>query len=637
MCGISGIVGAEPLAPGTFRLVQHMNEAQAHRGPDGDGIWKSEQAILAQRRLAIIDLSDRGRQPMPDPEQRYVLVCNGEIYNHQTLRKQLSDEGYHFSSGTDVEVILPLYKKYGKDCCKHLVGMFAFAIWDNTERELFLCRDRIGEKPLYYAESNGKIAFSSEIKALLNLPWVDSSLCEETIPNLFFFGITPAPLTPFNGIKMLPPATWMHWRDGKSCFERYWSIDFAAVRHRSMDDALDEYEHLLLQSVQGCLVADVPVGIMLSGGVDSSTIVWASIAQGFDAQTFCVTASGHEHSGEAALSSRVAEHLGSRHKIISFDPAQHISRLPNVFRAHDRPYNNPAAWFADELAKKMREEVKVALSGNAADELFAGYAGYNKHCMHSPAQRILNLIPRNHRKALLGISPGRMKASLAASLTSNRQRLTQSVSSLVRKGMKENLTPEFFNKWQDYEAGKHFEQYLEESNPSTLLQAVRYTDLMVTHQHGHTILSDISGMSRGLEYRSPFLDHRLVEFAFSLEDSLLLPDPCNPTQNKQIMKCFLERHLPREIVYEPKRGFGYDIDFMKLFMRHGKTLQRQVGNDRMRSLNIFDPVFLETALMKSLSSAWMALAFSIWADLYLFGFSIEEISSTICPAPGDNR
>ena len=630
MCGICGIAGVRELPPETYSAVKVMNDHLTHRGPDDYGVWSDSHAILGQRRLSIIDLSERGRQPMTSWDERFILSCNGEIYNHKKLRTKLHTEGYQFKSDTDVETLIPLYEQYGNGVCSHLVGMFAFAIWDSRERELFLCRDRVGEKPLYYAETNGKIAFASEMKSLLQLDWVDNTLCEEIIPNMFYYGVTPPPLTPFKGIKALPPATWLRWKDGNIKIERYWGISFDNVRPRSINTALEEYEHVLNQSTSDCLTADVPVGIMLSGGVDSSTIALMAMRAKQEALTFCVTNKGKEHTGEGAISTQVSKILKTKHRIIPFGLSQNIENLPRIIQSHDQPFNNYACWFADELAKEMRKEVKVILTGNAADELFGGYTSYSQRGQDSPTQKVLNMLP-SWAKSLLGsIATGKIRQAVTISSQAPINRLAINTSRAVKVRMSKSLTPHFLNRWRDYQAGQHLAKYVNESAPRTLLQASRYTDLMVTHHHGHAVLSDIAGMAHGLEYRNPFLDHRLMEFAFSLEDSLLIPNPNDPTQNKFIMKRYLQQYLPEDIVYIPKRGFGYDIDIPGMLRTQFKeALQRQLTNERLLSLNVFAPDFLKNALNDSLHNAWLAITFSIWADIYLFGQSPNQVAERL--------
>lgn len=628
MCGICGIASTESQLPGLEGMIASMNGVLAHRGPDGEGAWFGEGIALGHRRLAIIDLSERGLQPMFSDDGRLAMICNGEIYNHRELRAQLAEEGYPFGSDTDVEAILPLYQRHGVDCAKHMVGMFAFAVWDMREKRLMLCRDRIGEKPLYYAVADGKLAFASEMKALLALPWVNRTLDEEAVAHMQVFQAAPAPMTFFKGIRALPPASWLIWENGRVRTGRYWALSYGEQNWRD-EDAIEEYGRLLGRSVDGCLVADVPVGVMLSGGADSSTIAALAAANHGGIRSFCISAEGTGPDPEIERAARVAERLGTRHSLVRY-PVADLSRLPYVLRQYDQPFNNYACTYADTLAQRMRQEVTVVLSGNAADEIFGGYRAYNPLLGRNMLYGLGRFAPGWLPMLLPEPARGRAEGYLEISKSPVSRWREIALTRAGRAQMAALCSPEFTARWRDFEPGRLVALHAEESGARTLLQSVMYSDLMVYHHHGHGIMTDIAGMTYGLEYRSPFLDHRLIEFAATLPQRLLVPDGRDKNRNKLIMKRFLGRFLPDDWIYVQKMGFGNSIDFWSYFAGPWReAIRRQVLGGKYLELGIFTPKGAERALNQSLTTAWMLLSFSVWADLYLFGDTPEQVSQRL--------
>jgi len=621
MCGISGIAGAQDLV-GAERFVRNMNEALRHRGPDGEGIWSDGVAVLGHRRLSIIDLSERGAQPMKSADKRFTMVCNGEIYNYRALRRELEANGRRFVSDTDVEVILHLYDLHGVRCLEYLEGMFAFAIWDSLERKLFAARDRVGEKPFYYVDSFSGFAFASEVKALLTLPWVRRNLDEQALACLPVYQSVPAPLTFFRDVRALPPASWLIWQDGRREEGRYWQIDFSKRRPWRWTDAVECYNELLGSSVKGCMEADVSVGVTLSGGVDSSAITVNACELEPRIQTFCVGTNGpHGRDPEFVLAEDVAARLGTRHTSVEF-ALDNLLQLPLIISHYDQPLNSPAIIYADPLMRLVKQHVKVVLNGNAADELFAGYSGYNSVVMTECLAPLLRLIPLPLKHAL-GARFGRLADAGYATASSWRPR---QIDLDAQDKWKCLFTKSFCERLGDYSPGLALGGYASECHPNSFLDSVRYTDLMLYHHHGHAIIPDIAGMAHGLEVRAPFLNHRLIEFAATLPGKMILPNVFCPRHNKAIMKRSLLRHLPRRVVYAPKKGFGCGIDLPGMMRGPWRAVvEDTVLHGRYLELGLISPVGARWALDNSFGTSWAVFVFSIWADIYLLGETVNSV------------
>jgi len=616
MCGINGFIQTDEHAIGNIRgLVSAMNDSIAHRGPDDEGIWTDNQIALGHRRLSIIDLSKSGHQPLVNNKGNIYLVCNGEIYNYLELRKKCSDWGYQFQGNTDVEVILPLYERYGVRCVDFLVGMFAFAIWDGRHKKLLLARDRVGEKPLYFSSGGGWIAFSSEPKGLLTIPFVDRRINEEAIPLLLVHQSLPPPITMFRGIESLPPSTVLEWEGGRIQKSRYWNLDFSRKVTYGTKEALAEYEEVLSEAVSGCLIADVPVALMLSGGIDSSSITALAVKERENISSFCV---GQEVDGkkdvEFERASKVAKILNTSHQNIQYEV--NLDQLPRLISQYDQPIWSLVVLYADCLTEQMRREAKVVLTGNGADEVFGGYSAYALN----PSQQMIGSVSSFLPDFFLNQFPDRISEKL---LRVGRNPFWEwrglTLTTHARFLMKKLCTVEFSARWFDYEAGKFVSDAAQECSPSSLLDATRYSDLMVCHQHGHCLIPDISGMNHSLEYRSPFLSHKVIEFAATLPKKFILPWPNHKSRTKAITKLWAAQFLPKDIVYARKVGFGYGVSFSDyLIGSKSQYVRDQLINGKYLDLDIFSREGAVWALENSLSAVIMLLSFSIWADQYIY-------------------
>jgi len=631
MCGIAGAVSTH-LAPERMRAdVLRMNGYLTHRGPDGDGIWSGDGVVLGHRRLAIIDLSPGGAQPMTSTDGTLAMIVNGEIYNYRALRADLEKRGHRFKGQSDVEVILPLYQEHGPDCVQHLVGMFAFALWDTREKLLMLARDRIGEKPLYTALTDAGFFFASEMKALLAVPGVNGAMDPRLISNLMIYPAVPAPDTPFLGIKALPPASRLMLDERGPRVERYWNISFRGLaRDWKDDEALAVFEQTMSTAVLGTCESDVPIAVSLSGGVDSSTVAVHAAKHGATLKSFCV---GWEEPGkpdpEFARAARVAEICGLQHNNIQFQ-ATDVRALPFVIRSYDQPLASFPALFAAGLASVMREQAKVVLGGNGADEVFGGYRGYEKTWLKGSLVELASHAPGPLRDALAALGGGKAREAMEFAglpLHLRRGAMMQKAAELLADRL---LTPAAARAVREHRPGSAIDTYASECAPRNHLDVVTYSDLMVYHQHGTTVIPDVSGMAVGLEIRSPFLDHRVIEFAASLPRRLTVPKPFDPTYNKAIVKQALARYLPDDIVYARKMGFGFNISYTALLRGPWrKVVEAFILKGRFRDMGYFKDDGIAWAVEHNAPVAWMLLVLSVWCELYVLHETPDAVADRL--------
>ncbi|MCB1548231.1 MAG: asparagine synthase (glutamine-hydrolyzing) [Hyphomicrobiaceae bacterium] len=633
MCGIAGIVCTSEAPAPTHGDIERMTASLVHRGPDGSGTWLGRGVALGQRRLSIIDLSENGRQPMASADGRLQLVCNGEIYNYQSLRQELSAAGQVFQSHTDVEVILPLYARHGDDVARHLVGMFAIGLWDEPRRRLLLVRDRIGEKPLYYAEKGGRLAFASEIKALLTLPWIDREIDEEAVCHLFAYQSLPAPYTIYRGIRQLAPGEMLTWENGATRRARYWNLDFSRPGPKWTErSALETYGRVMRDAVKGQLVADVPVGVMLSGGIDSTTIARFAKEQDASVRTFCIgspaDAGEDEEHRRAAIA---AEVLQTAHRNVALAPLT-PQDLVRVLSHYDQPCWSFVALYADALAREMRREVKVVLTGNGADEVFAGYSGYARLGPLDMARRVA--------RPFAGLVPGVVGAGghrIAQLLTSARDGVAEWRSELLsasaRQLMRQVASDAYLARWAGAEPGRVAAEAIRQSKAQSLLQAATCADLMVSHQHGHAVIADMSGMAHGLELRSPFLDHRVVEFAASLQPLQLVGRRGRAADTKWVAKQHLREIMPEDLVGARKIGFGYGIPMDRLLRTHWRPgIEWLLKEGRYLDLGIFSGEGARRALETSYAATSLLVSFAVFAEVHLFGTPPAELGERLARA-----
>jgi asparagine synthase (glutamine-hydrolysing) len=562
MCGIVGMVNLDGRAADAA-LLGRMNEAIHHRGPDEDGAYLRGHTGLAMRRLAIIDLKG-GQQPIANEERTAWIVFNGEIYNFHELKKRLEDLGHRFRTDCDTEAIVHAYEEWGGECPKYLRGMFAFAIWDERRQELFLARDRVGKKPLLYAKTPRSFVFGSEFSALLLHPEVGREVEPRAIHDYLSFMCVPAPLTAFRDIRKLEPGhTLTLGADGELKTERYWEPDFSKKLDVTEEEAGERALALLRDAVRVRLMAEVPLGAFLSGGVDSSAVV-ALMAEessgpvktfsiGFDEQDF----------SELHHARRVAEYVGAEHHEFVVRPDA-MEVLPKLVEHYGEPYADSSAIPTYYVARETRKHVTVALNGDGGDECFAGYDRYAAMRLSERYRRLPGVLrERIIRQALelLPISearPGRarkVRRFLRAASLPAVERYLHWVSVINPQDKEALYSEEFGRTVGGRDVREHLRPWFARANGAGVVDAALLADTMTYLPNDLLVKVDIASMAVSLEARSPFLDHHVIEFAASLPEKLKL----RGLTTKYILKKTLRKLLPPENLSRSKMGFGVPI------------------------------------------------------------------------------
>lgn len=559
MCGIAGELNWADRAD--VRAVDAIVSGIAHRGPDDRGVWSSPNGVcaLGHARLSIVDLSPAGHQPMLDTLTGNAIVFNGEIYNFQVLRKECESAGDVFKSRSDTEVILTLYRRHGIDCLKFLRGMFAFAIWDEQRQQLFLARDRVGKKPVNYAVTQTGLAFCSELHPLFRHTGVDSGMDLEALELYLQCQFIPAPWTIYCGIRKLPPAHYALYDRKGLTIQKYWEIDYRDKVRISEADALDALEEKLIEAVRLRMIADVPLGALLSGGVDSSVVValMAKISKepvrtfsiGFEAEAF----------NELPWAQQAAERCGTQHhpEIVTGD-VEHL--LPQLARHYGEPYADDSAVPSFFVSAAARRHVTVALNGDGGDELLGGYPRY---WLPDSAMWISNLLG--------GLSPPRFLANLAPRLVAAKGIPQRAARKLLMQYANPELrsTIMFGAFWNDPERRELLPggqgELLPEWRRTWLEGAFAHADNAVdrmlwldnrTYLPGDLLVKmDIASMHCGLETRSPLLDHEVIEFCARLPVQYKVKHRVG----KYLLKKLAERYFPANFVHRTKMGFAIPL------------------------------------------------------------------------------
>jgi asparagine synthase (glutamine-hydrolysing) len=562
MCGISGRVNYRTGAPVDARIVAGMCDRLQHRGPDGSGVWSDGAVGFGHRRLAVIDTSSAGRQPLQTPDGRFTITFNGEIYNFQDVRQQLEREGVRFATRTDTEVILHAYARYGVDCLARLRGMFAFAIWDARERTLFAARDRAGQKPFYYREDADGLAFASEPKAFLAESSFVPEVDVQAIWQYLSFQYVPSPASAFRGLRRLPPGHFLIIERGRLRIERYWALRYGPKLRLSETEAVERVRADLAEATRIMLVSDVPLGAFLSGGIDSSLVVaLMSEAGAGRVKTFSI---GFEDAAydETAYARRVASRFGTDHHeaIVQLDAR---AMLPKLVWQYNEPYADSSAIPTLYLSEMTRRHVTVALNGDAGDESFAGYERYAAFLMAAQTDRL----PRPARRALAACT-GRLPPGRGRTLWNRAWRfLTAAADPGARRYARWNFhfdddqkrsicTPEFVARAGRVDAAARFEALFADLPDAAPLDVLLHADVESYLPDDLLVKVDIATMAYGLEARSPLLDHVVMERAARLPVDLKL----RRSEKKYLLKRIARGLLPDEVIDRPKMGFGVPLD-----------------------------------------------------------------------------
>jgi asparagine synthase (glutamine-hydrolysing) len=561
MCGIAGFTHFSGNM-GDKNTLKKMGDSIYHRGPDAGGEYLDEHVGLAHRRLAIIDLSDAGIQPMTSYDGKYIIVFNGEIYNFQALRAELSAAGYPFKTHTDTEVILALYATEGKNLLNKINGMFAFALWDTTTQKLMIARDRMGKKPLYYLQTDTQFAFASEIKAILTLPNVPRDIRLDAVYDFFAYQYVPDPKSIFTHIHKLPPGHYMTV-DAKGIeITQYWDVSFKHTSTASEVELTEKLRELATHCTKQRMVSDVPLGAFLSGGVDSSGVV-AMMANNSDTPVkTCTIGFDDEKYNETEFAKEVADKYHTEHH--EFTVHQNVAdNLEKIVGYFDEPFADPSlvpTFFVSELA---RQQVTVAIAGDGGDEVFAGYEKYTTDATENSLRNKFPKVLRKHlfpklANFLAGSNANiwRKAKSLLTSLsqepamgfyTTNSQIDDRQWQKLAKQEVKEKLG--------DYHPSKITIDAYEKSDGPDHLAKILYTDMKTYLPGGILVKVDRMSMANSLEVRAPLLDREVVEFAATLPSELKFKNG----EKKHILKEAFKPMLPDGILYRKKMGFSVPL------------------------------------------------------------------------------
>jgi len=563
MCGIVGVACSSGASHDAGLLIR-QRDALAHRGPDDAGAWWSDDARvgLAHRRLAILDLSATGHQPMQDESGHLHITFNGEIYNHQELRRELATKGYGFRSTSDTEVILVAYREWGAECLQRLNGMFAFGLYDDQQRTLFVARDRSGEKPVFYAMAKGKLSFASELKALLVDPGFPRQIDPEALDCYLAFGYVPGERCILRGFSKLPPAHAMKFEldSGALSIWRYWQLPappetLAAPVEET--ELLDELEHLLEDSVRRQLMADVPVGVLLSGGVDSSLVTALAARAGSRIKTFTIRFPGHDGYDETEHARLVARHFSTEHVELEAEPST-VDLLPELARQFDEPMVDSSMIPTYLVSKLVREHCKVALGGDGGDELFGGYPHYSRLLWFG--QR-MGFVPLRLRRTFASLAANLLPAGfkgrnwLQAWGADLDREVPLIAAHFLRRERKSLLNPRPAGDGAARQGAEAIRR--QRTLPhADLLQRASRMDFENYLPEDILVKVDRASMLTSLEVRAPWLDHRLVEFAFGKVPSRL---KATATARKILPRKLARRLLPREFDIQRKQGFSIPL------------------------------------------------------------------------------
>lgn len=565
MCGIVGLmdcVGQKSFEP---TLLQRMNDSQTHRGPDAQGLVLEPGIALGHRRLSIIDIKT-GQQPMWSANRQVCLVFNGEIYNYRALKKELIQKGHSFQTDSDTEVLLIGYQQWGREVVHHLRGMFSFAVWDAKNRLLFLARDRLGIKPLYYSMlGQGEFIFASELKGVLAHPKVGRALEPQAVMDYFAFGYVPEPKSIFQGIYKLKPGHTLEVRWGQLTTEQceYWDVPSQAPDLYDFEEAKALLRHTLSESVGMHLMAEVPLGAFLSGGVDSSVVV-ATMAQHMNTSvTTCGIGFEEKAFDESDYSQAVAQEYNCTHHAYTLG-TKDLQEWPHLTSIYDEPFADSSALPTLKVCEMTKKNVTVALSGDGGDEVFAGYRRYRGHLLE---QRLRNLLPNKARRMMFGVMAAcypRLKTGprfLRAKATFEMLQLNalegyfNNISLFKAHELKSLMSSTFQRDAQGYDPISVLEHYAYKRQGADDLNLVQYLD-MKTYLPGDILTKvDRASMHHSLEVRVPLLDHELIAFAQRLPSAFKVKQ----STGKHILKSAFEQELSHDILYRKKQGFAVPL------------------------------------------------------------------------------
>jgi asparagine synthase (glutamine-hydrolysing) len=630
MCGITGIFDTKGKRSIDKNVLSRMNDSQFHRGPDQDGLHIEEGVGLGHRRLSIIDISS-GKQPLYNEDHSVVVVYNGEIYNFPDLMEELQAAGHTFRTRCDTEVIVHAWEQWGEACVERFRGMFAFAIWDRNKNTFFMARDRMGIKPLYYSIlPDGNLIFGSELKSLMIYPGLDRNIDPHAVEDYFAYGYVPEPKTIFENTFKLSPGHSLTIKRGEAVppQREYWDVPF--ILHPAMDEteASEELIRQLKEAVDIRLVAEVPLGAFLSGGVDSSAVVAMMAGLNESAVNTCSISFGDPKFNEASYAQQIAEQYKTDHRVEQVDPDDFdlVGKLGGLY---DEPYADSSAMPTYRLCELARKNVTVALSGDGGDENFAGYRRYR---WHTYEERIRSALPLGFRKpvfsALGNLYPKadwapkilRAKTTFEAMARDTSQGYLHSVSIFSDKQRDQLFNKAFKNQLQGYNAVEVLRHHANRAPTDDPLSLVQYMD-MKTYLVGDILTKvDRASMAHSLEVRVPLLDHKFVEWISGLSPQMKLKG----TEGKYIFKKALEPHLSKDILYRKKMGFGVPLASWFRGPLKEKVNSAILG-EKLASTGMFNQKFLKQ-LVDQHQSGMRDYSAPIWT-LLMFESFLQRLDS----------
>jgi asparagine synthase (glutamine-hydrolysing) len=626
MCGICGIAWTDDREPPETAVLDRMTDVLAHRGPDDRGVWRDDGVALGFRRLSIIDLST-GNQPMSNEDGSVWIVFNGEIYNFQALRNRLEGNKHIFRTTSDTETILHLYEDEGPECVERLRGMFAFAIWDSRNRQLMLARDRLGVKPLVYRREPGRIAFASELKSLLQIPDMPRELDATSVDHYLALQYIPHPRTIFRGIHKLPPAHYAIWQDGSLALYRYWELNYNREIAKTEAEYCEQLRATLTEATKLRMIADVPLGAFLSGGIDSTITVglMQSLADR-PVKTFSIgfPVAAFDETRYARLA---AQHLKTDHHEFVVEP-NCVDILPRLVWHYDEPFADSSAIPTYYVSQLTRQHVTVALTGDAGDELFAGYPRYSavrlaeyfdrlpwalRATIASPLWKYLPASVRQKSKRR------QFKRLVAHLRESPERRYARWVTIFDEPARAELYSDDFISALDDADPAQFLFAAFARSRRRDIVSRSSFVDIETYLPCDLLSKVDLASMANGLECRSPFLDHHVVELAVAMPISLKM----RFLRGKHILKETFRDLLPAAIQKRPKMGFGVPLD--SWFRGElASYLQDTLLDSRTLDRGYFRPDAVRQLVKDHLARRWdhsirlwALLFFEMWHRMYL--------------------
>ena len=654
MCGISGLVNC-----GDRETLARMTLVQAHRGPDDFGLWEQlfpdgSYVGLGSRRLAILDLSLDGHMPMSNEDRSVFITYNGEVYNFADLRSELQGKGYRFASETDTEVVLHLYEQEGIDCVKRLKGMFAFAICDMRSGvpTVLLARDHFGVKPLYYWQRGRRMAFSSEIKALLEVSGIVAELDPESLHQYLTFLWVPDPKTMFRGIFKLPAGHYAVFKGGELSITQYWDLSFppkAYTYARSEPELAQEIRDRFRQAVESQMISDVPIGAFLSAGLDSSSIVaMMSRATRQPVRTYTITFPRKYRVGETTLDdprvpARLARELGCENQQIVVEPDV-ASLLPRLTWHMDEPIADPAIIAAYLVCREARKQATVLLSGVGGDELFAGYRKHTAHYWAERYQKLPGILRHSIEPAVLRLpgfrgTPMKGSARLAKKMArsaslSPTDRFVMNCTYLDGDQKSALYSDDFASEVTGDPASQHRYRF-DQVRHADFLNQMLYLDTKIFMVSLNLTYNDKMSMASSVEVRVPFLDHDLAEFvAWNVPPRLKLHGFFQPT-TKYILRRAMHDILPPEVLNQPKAGFGAPVDY---WLAHDlkEMVDELLSESQIHKRGLFRPQAVRTFVSEQRQGTqdwsmqiWQFLTLELWTRMFLEGGSRQMASAPI--------